>query len=375
MAKPRVGILAPLKDWGGLERSFLILAQEFVRAGVIPEFVRIRGGAMPYPDSLPDEVRSVDLPTRSKIDGIPQVARYLRRTPPRALVTARDHSAQLAVLARRLARATVPVYVSATNMPSVVIRRPLQRWMARRLYPRADGVIAVSQGVADDVVRYLGVPRERVHLIYNPVVTRDFERRCRAAVDWPWPEDSPDIPVIISAGRLTAPKDFAALIDAFAHVRRSRRARLLILGEGGDREMLQRRVAAHGLTADIAMPGRVDDPVPYMHRGALFAFSSHYEGLGNVLVEAVASGTRIVATDCPSGPSEILEHGRHGRLVPPGDADALARAMDAALAGPRPSAPAVAQACERFSAPVVARQYLRLLGVEAHATSASEANG
>jgi len=363
MDGPRVAILVPLKGWGGLERSFAILCDEFVRAGVVPEFVRLRGGGLPYPESLPSAVRSADIETRSKLDGVPKVARYLRRNPPAAIVTARDHSAQVAVLARALTRVRVPVFISSTNMPSVVIRRRLQLTMARLLYPRADGVIAVSRGVAEEVIRYLGMPADRVHVIYNPVITRDFDDRCRKPVESRWLDESDDIPVIVSAGRFAQQKDFATLIDAFARLRKRRHARLLMLGDGDEREDLEARVAAQGLEADVAMPGQVDDPVPYMHRAAVFAFASKYEGLGNVLAEAVASGTRVVATDCPSGPSEILAGGRYGRLVPMGDAEALASGIDAALREPRPSTSQVMEASRPFMAPVVAADYLRLLGL------------
>jgi len=364
MDGPTVAILAPLRGWGGLERSFAILCQEFVRAGVVPEIVQLRGGGLPYPASLPSQVRSVDLETRSKRDGIPKVARYLRQHAPAAVVTAKDHSAQVALLARYWARVAVPVFVSATNMPSVVIRRSLQRAMARRLYPSADGIIAVSRGVADDVITTLRVPEHRVHVIYNPVITRDFEARCRANIDSQWLDEESDTPVIVSAGRFTQQKDFVTLIDAFAQLRTTRPARLLLLGEGEDRAQLEARVAAHGLTADIALPGHVSDPVPYMRQASLFAFASRYEGLGNVLVEALASGTRIVATDCPSGPREILADGRYGRLVPMGDAAALASAMGSALDEPRPPTADVEAACHPFTAPAVAHQYLRLLGLE-----------
>lgn len=363
MDRPRVAILAPLKQWGGLERSFAVLSEEFLNAGFVPEIVRIRGGEMPYPASLPAEVRSIELATRSKLDGIPRVAAYLRRTPPDALITARDHSAQVAVLARRLARVRVPLFISCTNMPSAVIRRPVQRFLARRLYPRADGIIAVSRGVADDVSRYLGVPADRVHLIYNPVITRDFERRRRAPLDSPWLDEAHETPVIVAAGRLSPPKDFVTIIDAFARLRQWQPARLLLLGEGPDRAELEQRVADCGLSEVVAMPGQVDDPIPYMHQASLFVFSSRYEGLGNVVVEALASGTRIVATDCPSGPREILDDGRYGRLVRPGDDESLAEAMAAALQEDRPTEEEVAAGSRRFRAAAVAEQYLQLLGL------------
>lgn len=361
--RSRIAILAPLKSWGGLERKFTTLCNEFVELGVRPEILQLRGGEVPYPDDLSSQVRTLDLGTRSKRDGIARVARYLRREPPAALLTARDHSAQVAVMARWLARADVPVFIKATNMPSAVIRRRAQRFMARRLYPHADGVIAISRGVAEDVLRTCNVASQRVHLIYNPAITRGFERRLESPVAADWFPEPGGGPVVVGAGRLTQQKDFATLIRAFAHLRAHQEARLLILGDGAERAALEQLALDCGVAADVHLPGRVADPVPYMRRADLFAFSSRYEGLGNVLIEALASGTRLVATDCPSGPREILADGRYGRLVPPCEPELLGQAMAAALAEPRPPKQEVEQAVERFAAAPVARRYLEVMGV------------
>lgn len=361
MTDARLAIVAPLKEWGGLERKFSILCEEFLRRGVVPELVRVRGGLVPDSRGWPKGARSVDLGTRSKIDGIGRLARYLRRAAPDAVLTARDHSAQATLLARMLVGRPIPVFVKVTNMPSVVIRRPIQRLMARRLYPRADAVIAISQGVADDVVDYLGVPRERIKVIYNPMVTSDFPSRMAREVASPWLDRGAECPVIVAAGRLTPQKDFHTLLEAFARLRRERPVRLIILGEGPERASLEGEVARLGLEDHVALPGRVEDPVPYMARSALFAFSSRYEGLGNVLIEALAAGCRVVATDCPSGPREILDDGRYGFLVAPGDAQALAGAMASALDQPAPDSAEIARFGRRFQAESVADQYLRLM--------------
>lgn len=359
---PRVAILAPLKEWGGLERKFGILCEEFMRQGVEPAIVRLRSGGAPLPRSMPASVQVVELATRSKLDGIPRVADYLRAEQPDALLTAKDHSAQVAIIARRLARVEVPLFIKTTNMPSEVLRRPLQRFMARRLYHRADGVIAISQGVAKDVEKNFGVPSSRISLIYNPAVTRDFDRRCRASISHTWLTEG-GIPVVLAAGRMTPQKDFALLIEAFARLRAERPCRLVILGDGKQRSVLEAQVDSLRLGEHVSLPGAVDDPVPYMRAASLFAFSSRYEGLGNVLIEALAAGTRIVATDCPSGPREILGDGRYGHLVPVGNSEALAAAMARALQEPRPSAHQVDAACARFRAEDVAAEYLRVMGL------------
>lgn len=359
----RVAILAPLKTWGGLERKFTILAQEFLRSGVAVDLVRVRGGMVPYPEQFPARARIIDLATRSKLDGIPAVMRYLRDTAPDVLLSAKDHAAQVAILARLLGRSRTRVYIKTTNMPSEVIRRPGQRFMARRLYRRADGVIAISRGVQEDVATNFGVPRQRIHLIYNPMVTADFAERMQKPAEHSW-RASDDCPLILGAGRLTRQKDFATLIEAFALVRAHRPCRLLIVGEGVERPAMEALIRERNLGADVAMPGAVDDPVPLMREASAFVLSSRYEGLGNVLVEALAAGTRLVSTDCPSGPREILEDGRYGRLVPVGDPAAMAAAIDTALTAPRPDPASLEGTLARFRAGPVARQYLGVMGLD-----------
>jgi glycosyltransferase involved in cell wall biosynthesis len=359
---PRVAVLAPLKQWGGIERKIWTLCDEFLRLGVEPELWKIRGGETPYPDSLPDGLRVVDLDTRSKLDGVPAVMRQLRAARPAALLTAKDHAAQTGIIASALSGTHVPVFVKATNMPSASIRRPVQRYVARMLYRRASAVIANSAGVADAVADELHVPRSRISVIFNPTITRNFEHRVHGPVRHPWLLEG-DPPVILAAGRFTPQKDFGMLLDAFARLRQWRAARLIVLGEGPGREELEDRARDLGVAEYCDLPGVVDDPVPMMRAASLFALSSRHEGLVNVLIEALGSGTRLVSTDCPSGPSEILDNGRFGRLVPVGDSEALARAMHESLSQPRPAAETVQKACDPFRAEPVARAYLRTMGV------------
>src|SRR5205823_738341 len=134
--------------------------------------------------------------------------------------------------------------------------------------------------------------------------------------------------------------NFPALIDAFAEVRRDREARLVILGDGPERPMLESRIGARGLDDSVAMPGFVDNPYACMARAAVLVLSSDREGLPTVLIESLAVGTPVVSTDCESGPREILKGGALGELVPVGDAHALARSISKVLAGERVAPPA-----------------------------------
>lgn len=230
----------------------------------------------------------VDLASGGKLDSIRKLARLLSEDPPDALLTAKDHAAKVAVLARRLSGCPVPVFVKVTNTPSQTLRRRFKRWTARLLYRQADCVIAISEGVRDDLITHFGMPPSKVQVIYNPTVTPDIPERAAKAVDHPWFQDEGP-PVIVGAGRLTGQKDFATLIEAFACLRARQPARLVILGDGPLRESLRQRAEQLGVSEEVDLPGYVPDPIPYFARAALFVLSSRYEGLGNVIVEALAA--------------------------------------------------------------------------------------
>jgi glycosyltransferase involved in cell wall biosynthesis len=273
---------------------------------------------------------------RWSLASIPALANYLRRERP-ALLLSSTHLVNVAApWARSLARIrTVLVLriMTQLSLPTLNARAWFRLWQARIFYPRADAIIANCNGVADDVARLTGLSREHITTIYDPVVTPDLQEKMRVALDHPWfAPGSP--PVLLAVGRFTAQKDFPTLLRAFARVRRMRPARLVILGEGRERTRLEALVRELGVAADVALPGFVINPLPYMKRAAVLVLSSVYEGLPGVLIEAMACGCPVVSTDCPSGPAEILDRGAYGKLVPVGDDTALAEAILATLEAP-----------------------------------------
>lgn len=223
----------------------------------------------------------------------------------------------------------------------------------------ADAVVGVSRGVVDDLRDRYGVQAERLHAIYNPAYSDDFLDQAQAPVDHPWLQDK-TCPVVIAVGRLHPVKGFDDLIAAFALLRRTRDARLIILGEGRIRAELEAQVQSLGLQDCVALPGRMGSVAPWMARADLFVLSSRAEGFGNALIEALACGLRVVATRCPSGPGEILENGRWGRLVPPRDREALALAMTEELDAPPPDRAALLARAREFSLDQALDQYLAI---------------
>ena len=196
----------------------------------------------------------------------------------------------------------------------------------RLTYRSADTIIAVSNGVADDLSTMLKLKRNQINVIYNPVVSEHLIKNSREPVDHPW-LTSNKVPVILGVGRLTEAKNFNALIHAFSIVVASIPARLIILGEGEQRDSLETIIDQLNLADQVDLPGFTNNPYPYMRCADLFVLSSIWEGLPTVLIEALSCGTKVVSTDCPSGPREILENGKWGTLVPVNNAEELANAM------------------------------------------------
>lgn len=359
----KLAIFLPSLSGGGAERSMLNLAHGVAGRGYPVDLVLAQAKG-PYLSGVHKSVRIVDLKASRVMASLPALTRYLRNEQPEALVSALNYANVVALWARRLAGVPKRVLVNEQNTvsrsaySSAKRRQRMVPYLMRRFYPWADYIIGNSQGVADDLSQVLGLPRQRIKILYNPVVTPEVREKARAHLEHPWFEPGQP-PVVLAVGRLTKQKDFPTLIRAFAQIRSNRLARLLILGEGVDRPMLEALVTELGLQDSVSMPGFVDNPYAYMSRSALYVLSSRWEGLPTVLIEALYCGVPIVATDCPSGPQEILAGGQYGVIVPVGDVPALSRAIDASLAGetPRPTK----ESWHPYSMETVVDQYIGLL--------------
>jgi glycosyltransferase involved in cell wall biosynthesis len=339
----KVAVLVPGLYGGGAERAMLKLARGISARGYPVDLVLARAEG-PYLTEIPESVRLVDLCARRVLASLPPLVRYLRGEEPDALLSVL-HANVVALWARRLARVPTRVIVSERNTLSSAgqhyasdLRMRLTPYLKSYFYPWADGIVAVSEGVADDLAQMTGIPREQIQVIYNPIVTPELHQRAQVSVEHAWFKPGQP-PVVLAVGRLTVQKDFATLIRAFAWVRQTRRARLLILGEGADRPALEALVGRLGVSQDVSLPGFVLNPYSFMAQASVFVLSSRWEGLPGAVIEALYCGAPVVATDCPGGPREILGDGEYGRLVPVGDSVALSRAIEATLADNTPPAP------------------------------------
>ncbi|MBX9813884.1 MAG: glycosyltransferase [Sphingomonas sp.] len=361
MARP-LAFLLPDLGCGGAERLTLDLAGAAVARGGAAEIVALRAEGELI-SALPAGVGLVDLGAPRIRHGLVPLRRYLRRARPAGLIATMWPLPVLALLAA--AGRGVPV-IAAEHGP------PLAQYAGQRLrllslrasmwasYRHAAAVVAVSRGLAGEIATLAGLAPERVATVYNPVppprlsdVEPEAVRawRARGGVK------------LLNIGTLKPQKDQRLLIEMLALlVSRGVDARLAIVGEGAERAALAARAAALGLADRVSLPGFTATPGDWYRAADAFVLSSNHEGAPLVLIEALHFGLPVISTDCRFGPAELLGDGRWGRLVPPGDAGALADAVVEALAAPRDPAALRARAAE-FSVDRALDGYLRLIGV------------
>jgi glycosyltransferase involved in cell wall biosynthesis len=398
----RVAIVMHGFSGGGMERSMLRLAEGLLARGVAVDFVVGRAEGEVLGD-VPQAARIVPLTRtpvfwaqararvlvaqpsawrlmlkpRHRIKAVKPLLRwlpgaidYIRSARPDALLAAEPWYNLLSVWAQRLSGLKPRVVVSERTIVSqhMAAGGPWSDGqmhdLLRRAYLQADAIVTVSDGAGDDLAAFASLPRTRIATIYNPIVGPDLDDKACKSPDHPW-FASPGPPVILTAGRLSPEKDFATLIRAFALVRARRPARLVILGAdslAAPKYAVELRAlpASLGVADDVMLPGFAANPFGYMARASVFVLSSLYEGLPGVLIQALACGCPVVSTDCPSGPREILDHGRFGLLVPVGDDAALARAIEDTLDDP-PPAELLRGRAGLFSVDRAVDGYLRLL--------------
>jgi len=297
---------------------------------------------------------------------MPAVARFLKQARPDVLLATSIPPNIVALGAKLLSRQDTRIVIRQSNVVRArghaasagVARRP-RDWLMPFVYPRADAIIAVSTGVAENLRAMASIDPTRIHVVPNAVAVDEAAHRARDPIDHPWLHPGGP-PVLLAVGRLVRKKDYPTLLRAFAGVRRRIDVRLIVLGEGPERPALQRLIASLGLEDCVDLLGQRSNPFPFMARASLFVLSSQFEGMPSVLVEALACGCPVVSTDCPSGPAEVLDGGRFGALVPVGDDRLLAEAILQALRAPVDRERLVARARE-FERQRAAERYAEIM--------------
>jgi len=377
---------------GGAERTFLTLARAFAEYGhgvdvvvsqLRGEFVREiptsvstvvlgRSGYLTFLREvfpLPQAVGRKLLPLiiRSplkKIRSLPHLTRYLNRARPDVLLASTTVPNLISLWAAQNAKVRTAVFVKQDNTileATCNDTGPLVRIIPELVgdwYPRADGIVTVSSGLRDEIQRITDVPRDRLHVIYNPADLQRIARLSEERLDDPWFQ-SGQPPALVSAGRLHPQKDFPTLLRAMKLLGSEPKMRLVIIGEGQERPALEALIRQLALWDHVRLIGFKANPYVYMSRASAFVLSSSWEGLSNVLIEALACGCRIVSTDCPYGPSEILRNGEYGVLVPVRNPEALATAIHKILSEPSPKEKNK-QRSQMYDIQAIAAQYLGL---------------
>jgi glycosyltransferase involved in cell wall biosynthesis/GT2 family glycosyltransferase len=345
-APARVAVLLPETAVGGVERVMTALAGGLADAGYDVDLVVATGSGRL--SGVPASVRVVPLGARRTRSATRPLARYLSSEPVAVLVTAKDYATLMALAARRLGRrghrAPAIRIITTVHAPPSEAWATTPRRSGRALRPllraflgRADRIVAVSEGVADDVRALLGDADRAITVVSSPVIEPALFTDSTAAVPDPWLAENRTTPVLVSCGRLASEKDPATLIAAFAIARKDRPLRLLVLGDGPERSAVEAQVNRLGLADDVRLLGQVEPVAPYLARADLCLLTSRTEGMPTVAIEALALGTPVVATETAAGIHELIGAGRGGRLAPVGDADAIAAAVVAELDAPSPA--------------------------------------
>lgn len=360
----RVSIVMPALDIGGVERVMLHLASGFTSHGLSVDIV-VANSSGPLKNEIPCGVHLVDLQASRVLFTLPQLAGYLRQTQPDVILSAKDYQNIVTLLAMKIARykgkviVTNHIDISADWAWNKSFKSRLIPYFVRYTYPWATYIVTVSRGARQSLARVIGLPAERITVIYNPVISSEMLVKSEEPLNHSWFAPG-EPPVILSAGRLTQQKDYPTLINAFAIVREKHKARLVILGDGEDRKKLEKLVEKLGLIGEVDLPGFVENPYKFMKRAAVFVLSSLWEGLPTALIEAMALGCPVISTNCPSGPVEILEAGKWGLLVPVGDVDRLAKAILQVFESP-PDREELRRRGLEFSVDRAVQRYLELI--------------
>jgi glycosyltransferase involved in cell wall biosynthesis len=361
--KPLIAILLPGLRGGGAERVAVNLANSFAQRGYEVDMVLLSATGEFLTDLVP-EIRVVDLHVKRMRSLLFPLMRYLRTHRPTALLACMWPLTTIALWSCTLARVQTRLVVAehTTWSRSKICSSRFTRWQVRismhYTFPFVDGIVTVSQGAAEDLARFANLDRNAISVIYNPVVgeTTPVANAPLPPAGW-W---SGTHRRVLAVGTLKTIKDYSTLLNAFSQLRGRVDARLLILGEGECRSALEAQARQLGMEGSVFMPGFVKDPSPYYQQADLHVLSSTGEGLPTVIIEALAAGTPVVSTDCLSGPREILEDNQFGRLVPVGDASALATAMAESLAAQHDTVALKARA-QDFSIDKAVDRYEKLL--------------
>ncbi len=364
----KIAVFIPSLSGGGAERAMIAFAEGAIELGYQVDLLIVKRQG-PLLDAIPQNVNLIDLKCSRTLTSVFKLARYLRKQKPLALFSTIPHANLAALFARMLAGLDIPVILRESNSPVSEAKRSRARRIVHSLvpyfYPYAKGVIAVSNGVEAELRQmHKNNPALNVKVLPTPVVTASMLKDAEENISHPWFDQT--VPLIVACGRLVPAKGFDVLLQAVSLIKKKKDVHLIILGEGSSRSELENLQASLGLKDCVSMPGYFLNPFPYLKKADVFVLSSRFEGMPNVLLQALSFGTPIVSTDCESGPRECLENGRLGKLVPVDNIAELADAITETLDNVKSKSSANeinSQIKDRYSSVSAAKNYLEFAGL------------
>jgi glycosyltransferase involved in cell wall biosynthesis len=365
--KKHIALFLPSLRGGGAEKMMINLAKGFIDNNIKVDFITVENDNV-Y--KIPDKVNYFCLNLKKVKYGVLPLAKYLKKEKPDYLISTLIDCDIVSLLAKMIYLSKTKIIVRSASTFSFLLKTIkkrggiTQKYGAMILYRLAYQIVANSKQSADDLAKTLKIPRKKIKVIYNPTVTPDISTKMKVKINHPW-FNNKNSPIILAVGRLNKAKNFPLLIKTIKIIRKKIDVKLIILGEGSERNNLKNLIIKLNLEKYIDMPGFIDNPYSYMSKADVYVLSSSWEGLPNVLIETMACGTPVVSTNCPSGPSEILEGGKYGKLVPVNDPEALAEAIIETLNNPVDSSELEKRA-NFFSVENSVNKYLEIIKNEKH---------
>ena len=332
----KIAFFLPKLTYGGAERVVIDIANSLAKRGYLIDIVLAKGGNT-YIDEISPSINIINLKCKSTILSFFPLSRYIKKSSPDGIISALSHANCVVLLAKKITNNNTKIVVSERNISyrhtrnKIGLKRIVLDWLIKSLYPEAKCIVTVSEGVRKSIIRTYKFREDQVKCILNPI---DFKKINKLKSESFLNNDiknelkSKNKKIILSVGSLTVQKNYSLLIKSFKIVCEKINCKLIILGEGPERSNLNELCRNLKLDSkSISLPGFIANPFPYMKVSDLYVLSSLWEGLPNVLIQALACNCKIISTDCDAGPREILEDGKWGRLVKVNDINSLAKAM------------------------------------------------
>ncbi|GAP39839.1 glycosyltransferase [Flexilinea flocculi] len=350
---------------GGAEKMILTLLPWFINAGYSIDLVLVKKTGAFLTDIDP-RVNLISLKKEHVSQSLFPLIRYFKKSKPDVFISNLTHLNIVTIIAKIFSGTCSKIIITEHNTITANNlenggKESILVFLSKFLYPLADKTVVVSEGAAQNLIDAIRINPNKVQNIYNPIDIDHIHLLAKEQINESWLTEK-SIPVLIAVGRLEQQKNFSFLMDVFQTLIKKRKARLLILGEGSERQMLEQQMIAYGIENEVKLPGIKTNPYPYISNADILVCTSKYEGFNITLAESLACGTPVISMNCPYGPAEILDNGTYGQLIPPGDRDGMVDAIIAAIDHPEslPSKEKLMERAKRFSAEKIFSEYQEL---------------